>query len=130
MSISAKKLGAMLAKQNQFLVNQQGSDIQICERVSHNPSTITLTPYGNNGKWYIQPPKYRFVSYNSFWDYVSPEDRMTRNKVTLSKFVEKLKKTGVWEHIENQEFIKINPHHHHFNAIKSKAQKQLSKLYS
>ena len=74
--------------------------------IQGKPLTIALE-ITRDGLW-IKPPRYIFHSSVSHFDFTEDEHRVTRLKQTLTRTIEVLKKTGVWKHILNKDFFKVN----------------------
>jgi hypothetical protein len=101
-----------------FTVNAKSSNqIFISRVILGRPRTVTLTIEDSN--LIIKAPRYKNVSTTSFFDFTEDEIRLTRNKNTIEIFINRLKKIGIWKHIENKNFFFVNVNNRKLNRDKA-----------
>jgi hypothetical protein len=111
-------IATVLIADRYFTVNAKSSNqILISRVVLGRPRTVILTM--QDGDLTIKAPRYKNISTSSFFDFTEDEIRLTRNKDTIGIFVNRLKKTGVWKHIENKNFFFVNNNNRKLNRDKA-----------
>jgi len=88
--------------------------------------SIRLVPSLNN-KYRIIFPSYLFFSKISHFSPVDNEYRNCRNKAILKSLVKLLKRSSIWDYIENKDFLTINDHNK--RSDKENLKKELKELY-
>lgn len=111
------KVRDVLIVDKYFTVGTQGNEIFIAKMVRRKPIKLTLTCTKNGV--IVKPPKYVFVSTNSWFDYPDLEERFSRDKKVLGDFVKRLKKLGIWQHIVNKNFFSVNTKNKKLNRDKA-----------
>jgi hypothetical protein len=114
-----------LQQSSYFLVKRLNRhSIQLVRRVKRQTISIILDET-TTGFW-IRPPSYLFRSKISFFEYNEDETRWTRNKYLIYSIIKVLKKTQIWDAIENKDFFKVNENRP--DIIRDKALKEMETI--
>lgn len=71
-------------------------------------TTITLTRVAE-GRYHLHPPRGEYRCRTSHFEFYEPELRMSRNKIRIMSLVRRLKRSAVWDLVENREgFVMLN----------------------
>jgi hypothetical protein len=104
---------------SEFLVVRTSSGYRISKIINKKAVSLDLDLYGVDRFW-IKPPAYIFKAKNSFFEFCEDENRWTRNKVIIENMVKSLKRTLVWELIENKNFFQVNENNKTLRSSKRK----------
>lgn len=107
-----------------FTVSEQGYAIKISKIFNGRPMTLTL--HVTNGKVHIDPPCYTFKCSVSYFEYKEREQRFSRDKLMLRKFIERLRQLGIWACVDNKDFFEINGNNKKLN--KKKADEEMKSI--
>jgi hypothetical protein len=107
-SITLKKLAEALTEEGHFLTGIIGNKMRLNKTVNGRPVSVFITRI--NGKLSLEFPKYIFNSMCADYEPSDTELRYCRNKVLLFHLVRTLKRSRVWNYIDNKNFIKVNTH--------------------
>jgi len=118
------KLVERLRQEKYWLLDQVSqNEISLVKSMGGKVITIRLLRTGNN-KYKVIFPSYIFHSQISHFAPKEDEHRNCRNKVLLMSLIKVLKRSLIWDYVDNQDFLTINDHNK--KANKSKLQKELS----
>ena len=116
-----------LRKQSGWMVRVKGSNLELIRTFSGRPITLLLTSV--RGKFRLKFPTYIFNSRISHFAPSEPENRFCRNKTLLTMAVKMLKRSTVWDCIENKNsFMVINSAN--IKADKSRLRTELQSLHA
>lgn len=124
--MNKKEASKNLLNENLSLTRKIGQDIEIVKKINGRPITAKLISIGS--KYKLIFPNYIFHSSISHFAPAEDEKRMCRNKKVLISIIETLKKTGMWEYVENKDFLVVNKHN--FKSDKNLLKHDLKKLKS
>jgi hypothetical protein len=108
-----------------FTVSEQGTAICISKIFNSRPMTLTLNCSG--GRLHIEPPRYTFKCSVSYFEYKQQERRFSRDKSMLRKFIERLRRLGIWDYVSNQDFFDVNNDNKKLNRNKALKEMKLIK---
>lgn len=117
-----KKLAKALHAERFWLVGEKATKIELSRTVGDRVVTVELTPGTVQGKVHLSFPSYLFQSKISHWSPTEDEIRLTRSKSILTSLVKTLRRSIVWDFVENKDFIKVNPY---FRGKKTKIKEEL-----
>lgn len=103
-----KAVGELILNRN-FTVAKQDVNIKLIKMFGKRPVVVLLERIPMGGFW-IRNPSREDRSVNAFFDYPDTPTRVTRNKDLIKYLVKHLKKSLIWEFIENKDFFVINKH--------------------
>lgn len=116
-----------LKRERSWLVRQKGKNIELVRNINGRPIFITLEKNGPGNKFHLVFPSYIFHSHNAHFGPSTNEVRMCRNKALLRSLIKTLKKSAVWDMIDNQGFLIVNGDNS--KSDKKTLKKELKELY-
>ena len=120
------KLVDRLRQEEHWLIEKaSANEIQLVKSSCGRIVTIRLLRTSRN-KYHVVFPSYLFVSRISHFAPTEEEHRNCRNKNILKSLIKMLKRSLVWDYIENQDFLTINDHNEKSN--KRELRKELNEL--
>jgi len=96
-----------LKKEKYWLCRASGSKVHLSRMMSGKAINLLLTK-NSRGKFNIQFPAYLFTSKISHFGPSQDEYRFCRNKALLFSLMGALKRSAVWNLIDNKDFIVVN----------------------
>lgn len=96
-----------LVRKEKWLARQIGTAIEISRVFLGKPIRVQLIPIGKD-KVQVVFPSYLFQSSISFFAPQEPEVRFCRDKRLLRYLIKSLKKSQLWQYVENKDFVIIN----------------------
>lgn len=117
-----------LKREQKWLVRQKGKDIELARTINGRPIFITLEKKGRRkNRFHLVFPSYIFHSHNAHFGPSTEEVRVCRNKALLRSLIKTLKKSCVWDMIDNQGFLVVNDDN--ARSDKQSLKKELQDLY-
>jgi len=118
-----------LRGQRGWLVRAKGTNLELIRNFNGRPVTLFLNPAGH-GKYHLRFPSYIFQSTISHFAPTEDERRFCRNKDLLGAVIKVLKRSELWKHIENQNFMIVNPANSRSDKTKLRTELESLRAYT
>lgn len=97
-------------KRRGWIVRSSPTSVYLSRNVAGKTITFRLDKIpGSNTLYTLEPGHYSFSSPISYYDFLTPEERYSRNRVGIEAVIRLLKDCDVWKRIDNREgYICVN----------------------
>jgi len=109
MKMSMSKVVKILQEEKFWNVIPSGNEIRLVRQFGFiTPKIIEFSLVSTKTGYEIKHPNYLYTNKISHFKAVQKDTRLSLNKIYLSTIINTLKKTGIWPHIVNRNFITVN----------------------
>lgn len=104
--VTLKALADLLKEDGHCLVGIIGNSLKITREYASRPVMVDITYI--NGKFSLSFPNYLFRSKISHFAPTTKEMRYCCNKAVIFSLIRLLKRSRVWNYVDNKDFIQVN----------------------
>jgi len=128
MTRSLSEILQILRKERGWLLRVKGSDLEMIRTFNGRPVTLLLESQGG-GRYHLVFPSYIFHSTISHFAPSEEEHRFCRNKNLLASVVKVLKRSALWDRLENKDFMVVNTANNRSNKAKLRSELEFLRSY-